>query len=120
MAAEIALLAKRLRQRYLDRPDHNHDRYFRSTYAHARTPACLLFLKAVLGFFRRYSSSRRRPEPTQPPICRQPLDWEVVESHAVAPVQVLFKDDGSYPPESGGLALTPGMDRRSEKPPDCA
>ena len=25
----------------------------------------------------------------------QPLDWEVVESHAVAPVQVLFKDDGS-------------------------
>ncbi len=28
-----------------------------------------------------------------------PLDWEVVESHTVAPVQVLFKDDGSYPPE---------------------
>ena len=36
----------------------------------------------------------------------QPLDWEFVESHTVAPVQVLFKDDGSYPLESGGLALT--------------
>jgi hypothetical protein len=34
------------------------------------------------------------------------LDWEVVEPHAVAPVQVLFKEDGAYLPESGGLPLT--------------
>jgi hypothetical protein len=31
------------------------------------------------------------------------LDWEVVDSHAVTPVQVLFKADGVYPPESRGL-----------------
>jgi hypothetical protein len=28
------------------------------------------------------------------------LDWGVVESHGVAPVQVLFKEDGAYLPES--------------------
>jgi hypothetical protein len=33
------------------------------------------------------------------------LDWEVVESHAVAPVQVLFKEDGAYLPDPGGLPL---------------
>jgi hypothetical protein len=33
----------------------------------------------------------------------QPLDWEVVESHAVTPVQVLFKEDGTYLPESWDL-----------------
>ena len=32
--------------------------------------------------------------------------WEVVKSHVVAPVQVLFKEDGAYPTESGGLPLT--------------
>jgi len=29
----------------------------------------------------------------------QLLDFEVVESHAVAPVQILFKEDGACPPE---------------------
>ena len=32
----------------------------------------------------------------------QLLDWEVIESHAVAPVQVLFKEHGAYPTEPGG------------------
>jgi len=41
-------------------------------------------------------------------IHSQLLDWEVVESHVVAPVQVLFKEDGAYLPESGGLPLTLG------------
>ena len=39
-----------------------------------------------------------------------PLDWEAVESRPVAPVQVLFKDEGSYPPESGGVALAFGKE----------
>jgi len=36
----------------------------------------------------------------------QPLDFEAVESHTVAPVRVLFKEDGACPPEQGGLPLT--------------
>jgi len=36
----------------------------------------------------------------------QLLDFEVVESHAVAPVRILFKEDGAFSPEQGGLPLT--------------